>query len=97
LAKLAELATRPKITVQIISSDRPHLGLGGAFVIAENKQPPPVVYLEGPLMGQTMEDGERADTLSALFETMRADALTRDASRALIEEEAQRWQERATP
>ncbi|GAB3469022.1 helix-turn-helix domain-containing protein [Actinophytocola sediminis] len=97
LAKLAELATRPKITVQIISSDRPHLGLGGAFIIAENKQPPPVVYLEGPLVGQTLEDGGTADRLSELFETMRADALTRDASRTLIEEEAQRWKERMTP
>jgi hypothetical protein len=48
-------------------------------------------------MGQTLEDGETADRLSALFETIRADALTRDASRALIEEEAQRWNERATP
>lgn len=53
------------------------------------------MYLEGAAEGQTVEDADLADKLAVLFDTLRADALTRDASRALIEEEARRWKEQA--
>jgi len=95
LARLAELAHRPRITIQVIPADRLHSGLNGGFVIAENKQPPAVVYLAGA-EGQTVEHEETAAKLTVLFDLLRAEALPSEASRTLIEEEAQRWQERIT-
>ena len=95
LTKVAEFAGRPKVTIQVIPADRLHSGLNGAFGIAENMQPPAVVYLEGA-EGQTVENAETAEKLTVLFDSLRAEALPSEASRTLIEEEAQRWKERIT-
>jgi transcriptional regulator with XRE-family HTH domain len=46
IAHLAELAAMPRISIQVIPSDRPHAGLLGAFVVAETAQPPAIVYLD---------------------------------------------------
>lgn len=97
LIKLVEISERPTVNIQVVPADRTHPGLGGAFIIAENRQSPPAVYLEGAADGQTVEDADVADKLAVLFDTVRADALTRDASRVLIEEAARQWKERVTP
>jgi len=96
LTRLVELTDRPRITIQVIPAYVTHPGLGGAFTIAENNQPPAIVYLEGASAGQTVEDTDTAAKMTVLFDTLRAVALPAAASRALIEEEAQRWKERIT-
>lgn len=96
LTRLVDLADRPKITIQVIPADVTHPGLDGAFTIAETKQPPAIVYLAGA-EGQTVEDADTTARMTVLFDTLRAVALPAAASRALIEEEAQRWKERITP
>ena len=95
LTRLAECASRPRITIQVIPANRTHPGLAGAFVVAENSQPPAVVYLDGA-EGQTVENAETAEKMTVLFDSLRTEALPGDASRTLIEEEAKRWQERIT-
>jgi len=94
---LAALARRPRITIQVIPADRPHPGLLGAFVIAETGQAPAIVYLENALDGQTIEDPDMAEAMSAMFDALRTEALTGGASMNLIEEAAQRWKEQTPP
>jgi transcriptional regulator with XRE-family HTH domain len=94
---LAELARRPRITIQVIPSDRPHPGLLGAFVIAEARHAPAIVYVENALDGQTVEDPDMAEAMSVMFDALRTEALTGGASLNLIEEAAQRWKEQTPP
>jgi transcriptional regulator with XRE-family HTH domain len=91
---LAELARRPRITIQVIPATRPHPGLLGAFVIAEMEQPPAIVYLENASEGQTAEDPDMAESMTLRFDALRTEALTGSASLKLIEEAIQRWKER---
>lgn len=95
LTRLVGLADRPRITIQVIPADVTHPGLDGAFTIAENKQPPAIVHLAGAA-GHTVENADTAEKMSVLFDTLRSVALPAAASRALIEEETQRWKERIT-
>lgn len=97
LARLAELARRPKITIQVLPADLSHPRLNGAFVIAGNSQPPAVVYLEGALDGHVVEDQQTAQRLAVMFDSLRTEALPGDASLNLIEDKAQQWQQRITP
>jgi transcriptional regulator with XRE-family HTH domain len=94
---LAELARRPRITIQVIPPDRPHPGLLGAFVIAETGQAPAIVYLENALDGQTVEDPVMAEAMTLMFDALRTEALTGGASMNLIEEAAERWKEQTSP
>jgi len=45
------------------------------------------------LDGQTIEDPDMAEAMSAMFDALRTEALTGGASMNLIEEAAQRWKE----
>jgi transcriptional regulator with XRE-family HTH domain len=94
---LAELARRPRITIQVIPADRPHPGLLGAFVIAETGQAPAIVYLENALDGQTVEDPAMAEAMTLMFDALRTEALTGGVSLNLIEEAAERWKEQTSP
>lgn len=94
---LADLAGRPRVTIQVIPADRPHPGLLGAFVIAETGQPPAIVYLDSALDGQTVENADIAEAMSDMFDALRTEALTGGASLNLIEEAAQRWKEQTPP
>ena len=88
---LAELASRPRINIQVIPDKRAYPGLRGAFVIAETDQLPAIIYLETASEGQTVENPDMAESMTVLFDAIRMEALTGDASLALIEEAAQRW------
>lgn len=92
---LAKLAQTPRITIQVLSWDRPHSGLRGAFVVAELAEPPAIVYLENASDGETIEDAEKAEEMTLKFDALRTEALTGSASLTMIEEAVQRWQERS--
>ena len=93
MERLAELARRPRINIQVIPGDRPHAGLLGAFVLAEMDEPPVMLHLETGFGGQTVEHPQMAATMVVLFDTLRMEALTGGASLALIEEAALRLKE----
>jgi hypothetical protein len=84
LIHLADIADRPKITVQVVPAEvGAHVGLLGAFAIA-SVDAASTVYLEGPNQGQITETPSMVATVSATFDTLRAEALPRGPSRDLI-------------
>jgi transcriptional regulator with XRE-family HTH domain len=96
LLHLADTSCRGNITVQIVPADiGAHAGLLGGFAIANFGNAAGTVYMESPDHGQTTEVPSVVSRLSLTFDTLRADALPRGASRDLIGKVAeQRW---ATP
>jgi len=92
LTRLAELARRPSITVQVIPGLGAHPGLLGAFAIAELAGQPAIVYLETAHDGQTLEDPDAAAAMSLRFDALRTEALTGSASLNLLEKVTEeRW------
>jgi transcriptional regulator with XRE-family HTH domain len=97
MGHLVELAMMPRISIQVIPADRPHAGLLGAFVVAENDQPPAIVYLDSALDGQVVESAEVAEGIDVVFRALQMEALTGGASLSKMKEAAQRWKEQITP
>ncbi len=94
--RLVELAGMPRISIQVIPSDRPHAGLLGAFVVAETGQPPAIVYLESALEAQVAESAENAEAMDVVFRALLMEALTGSASLTRMKDAAQRWKEQIT-
>jgi transcriptional regulator with XRE-family HTH domain len=93
LLALADASCRPNIAVQIVPAEvGAHAGLLGGFAIAGFDNAPSTVYMESPDQGQTTELPSVVRRLSLTFDTLRADALPRGASRDLIGKVAEeRW------
>ena len=93
LDHLADLAQRPRITIQVIPAEvGAHVGLLGAFSIATFDHAAAIVYLESPDQGQTTDKHATVATISLAFDTLRAEALPRGASRDMILKVAEeRW------
>lgn len=93
LRHLVDMADRPNITIQVIPhSAGCHIGLLGAFVAAEFRDSPGVVYLENAADGQTAEDVATVSTVLLRFDTLRSEALPRGASHEMIMRVAeQQW------
>jgi transcriptional regulator with XRE-family HTH domain len=90
LAHLAEMANRTKVTVQVIPAEvGAHVGLQGGFAIA-SANGVSTVYLERPNQGHTTQTPSVAAAVSAYFDTLRAEALPRVASRDLIKRVAEK-------
>jgi transcriptional regulator with XRE-family HTH domain len=85
LVQVTRLASRPNITVQVIPSTSVHVGLNGAFAVADVPGTGPVAYLETAHDGQTMEDPTTGALMIARFDALRTDAHTGNASLELIE------------
>jgi DNA-binding XRE family transcriptional regulator len=95
LLHLADTSCRPSITVQVVPAGvGAHAGLLGGFAIASVDGAPSSVYMESPDQGQTTEKPSVVGKLSLTFDTLRAEALPRGASRDLIGKIAEeRWTE----
>jgi len=93
LEHLAGLAGRPRTTVQVIpASAGAHAGLLGAFIIADVDGSPSMVYLETSAEGQDTDSPTALAHVTLRFDTLRAEALPRAASRDLIMKVAEdRW------
>jgi transcriptional regulator with XRE-family HTH domain len=84
LTHLADLADQPKVTVQVVPAEiGAHVGLQGAFAIA-SVDGVDTVYIEGPNQGQTTQTPTLVATVTAYFDTLRAEAFPRVPSRDLI-------------
>jgi len=93
LLHLAEMAERPNITVEVIPyAAGAHSGLLGAFVIAEFKDAPSIVYLESAAGGQISEESAVVAQVVLTFDSLRSETLPRRASQDLIMKVAEeRW------
>jgi transcriptional regulator with XRE-family HTH domain len=96
LLHLADTSCRSNVTVQIVPAEiGAHAGLLGGFALAIYDNTASTVYMESPDQGQTTKVPSVVKRLSRTFDTLRADALSRGASRDLIRKVAEeRW---ATP
>ena len=94
LLHLAAMSRRPNITVQIIPNTGAHPGLLGAFTVADLGGSPGIVNLEDIADGRVTEDAATVSMVALRFHTLRGDALSKGASRDLIEGVIQeRWKE----
>jgi transcriptional regulator with XRE-family HTH domain len=93
LEHLGGLAGHPRTTVQVIpASAGAHAGLLGAFIIADVDGSPSMVYLETSAEGQDTDSPTVLAHVMLRFDTLRAEALPRAASRDLIVKVAEdRW------
>lgn len=88
---LARLARMPRITIQIIPREEAHVGLLGAFVVADTARPPAILYTDSVLGGQVIESAAAAEKINVVFRALQAEALPVNASLTKIEEAARRW------
>lgn len=93
LEHLADLAGRLRTTVQVIpASAGAHAGLLGAFIIADLDGSPSMVYLETSAEGPDTDSPAVLAHVMLRFDTLRAEALPKAASRDLIMKVAEdRW------
>ena len=85
LGHLAAMSDRPNVAVQIVPySAGAHVGLQGAFVIADFEDSPPVAFLATATEGQTIEDASAVARVALTFDSLRTEALPRRASREMI-------------
>jgi transcriptional regulator with XRE-family HTH domain len=96
LVHLVAMSRRPNITVQIIPNTGAHPGLLGAFTVADLGGSPGIVNVEDIADGRVTEDAATVSMVALRFHTLRGDALSKGASRDLIEGVIQeRWKEAA--
>jgi transcriptional regulator with XRE-family HTH domain len=89
LMHLADVADRPKVTVQVVPAEvGAHVGLAGAFAFV-SVDGISTVYLESPEQGQITQTPSVVAMVRANFDTLRAEALPRVASRDLIKRVAE--------
>jgi DNA-binding XRE family transcriptional regulator len=96
LVHLVAMSSRPNISVQIVPNAGAHPGLLGAFTIADLGTGPGIVNIEDIADGRVTEDAATVSMVAVRFHSLRGDALSKVASRDLIEGVIQeRWKEQA--
>src|SRR5215472_6562747 len=89
---LAEMAARPNVVIQVIPAEvGAHVGLTGAFVIADFAGAPSIVYLETALTGLVIERQEDVAAVTLTYDTLKTESLPRAASLELLREVAKTW------
>lgn len=92
LLHLAEMADRPRMTVQVVPARTgTHAGLLGAFIIASADGASDIVYLETSADGQVSDMPRVVAQVTLRFDILRATALPRDDSRDLLLKVADGW------
>jgi transcriptional regulator with XRE-family HTH domain len=92
LDHLVEMAQRPNILIQIIPVEAgAHEGVNGAFLIADCKNAPSVVYLETALTGLVVDNPEDVAAVTLTYETLRGEALPRARSLEMLKEVSKSW------
>jgi hypothetical protein len=78
----------PNVTIQVVPySAGGHVGLQGAFTIADLEDSGAILYLETAADGQTIEDTAIVSQVSLRFDSLRAEALPKKATRELLEQD----------
>jgi transcriptional regulator with XRE-family HTH domain len=90
LCHLADMAARPRTTVQVIPRVGAHVGLSGAFGIAETPDTH-IAYLDHIADAMTTDSPAIVAMVSERFDVLRSEAYRRSESLTLIEEMAEKW------
>jgi len=85
LEHLQDMSARPSVAVQVVpEGGGANAGLLGAFALASVDGSPDILYLDTAVQGQTVIDTALVRKAASVFDRLRAEALPRGASRALI-------------
>jgi transcriptional regulator with XRE-family HTH domain len=94
LTHVADLSQRPNIVVQVVPSAKgANAGLSGAFYLANGPDATDTLSMIG-IEDQTTDNRALVSKANAIFDLVRADAMTRDDSRAAILESVDQWKAR---
>ncbi|GHF46385.1 transcriptional regulator [Streptomyces mashuensis] len=91
LARLAELARRERIVMQVLPFSSGAPVLGGYVKLMAFDDAPPVAYTEGAMSGSLLDDPALVAKLQLAYDFARAAALPREASLALVESVAEEY------
>jgi Domain of unknown function (DUF5753) len=90
LLHLAEMSERPNINVEVVPySAGAHYALSGAFAVADVDDTSRIAYLETVTEGYILESPAAVAEVMLIFDTVRAETLSRTASRDLIRKRAE--------
>jgi transcriptional regulator with XRE-family HTH domain len=95
LAHLAAMARRPNITVQVLADAGAHVGLQGAFTVAEVMGAACSVNKEDITEGRVCDDVATIVAVSVRFRWLQAEAMPAAASQAFMERMAEQWTQAA--
>jgi transcriptional regulator with XRE-family HTH domain len=84
LLHLVKVSERPNVSIQVLPGLEGHAGLLGAFVVAERRSYPSIVYTEDAVGGGVTDDPASEQHAMLLFRSLQTKALPVDASRDLI-------------
>jgi hypothetical protein len=90
MGRLASMARRTYVTVQLISNRSAHVGLAGAFAVAETPDTT-VAYVDHAADAMTTDSPATVSLLCSKFDTLRTEAYRGSESLIMIEEAAERW------
>jgi transcriptional regulator with XRE-family HTH domain len=90
MTHLADMARRPNVTIQLIPGKAAHVGLSGAFAVAETPETT-VAYIDHAADAMTTDSPAIVATVQSRFDSLRTEAFRGSESLALIEEAAERW------
>lgn len=96
LTHLAAMARRPNITIQLITCVGAHIGLSGAFVMAETPDET-VLYMDQIADGTTTDSPATVSMVSTRFDVLRTEAYRGSESLMMIERAAEEWASRTAP
>lgn len=88
LTHLVAMSHRPNVSVQILAVDT-HVGLQGAFTVAEIADALDRVFIDDVTDGRVVEDPSLVSAVAMRFRHLQTEALTATASRELIERMAE--------
>ena len=94
LFHLAKMARRPNIVVQVLDAPGAHVGLQGAFTIAEVTGAAVSVNIDDITDGRVSSDAATITEASVRFRWLQSEALPAGASLELIERWAEVWKHR---
>lgn len=92
LLHMAEMSLRPNVTIEVVPfTAEAHYGLLGAFAVADVDETARVAYLETVTKGYIVEGPSVVAEVMLTFESLRAETLSRSASRDLIMKRAEEY------
>lgn len=92
LEHLAEMAARPRVTIQVISASAgAYGGLSGAFAIGTDSTADTVIYLETGIQGMVVRDPKLITRAASVFDHLRAEALPRSQTLDILAKAGEKW------
>jgi transcriptional regulator with XRE-family HTH domain len=87
---LADMARRINVTVQLVPAKGAHVGLSGAFAVAETPETT-VAYIDHAADAMTTDSPATVALVCSRFDSLRTEAYRGSESLALIESAAEQW------